>query len=109
MDPKRTIRKMIKRKLRVTDSAIHGMGLYATTAIKGGTVLGYCRTKKTKEPNDHTLWLDSGPVDVICRLKYINHSPTPNVAYHDELSVVALRDVQAGEELTHHYGEEWES
>jgi SET domain-containing protein len=40
-------------------------------------------------------------------LKYINHHNAPNVSYYDDLSVVALRDIQAGEELTHDYGEEW--
>lgn len=99
---------MIKRKLKVAKSPIHGTGLFATTSIKAGTLLGYCRTRKTKTPSDYTLWLESGPVDVTCRLKYINHSPSPNVAYYDDLSVVALKDLAPGDELTHHYGEEWE-
>lgn len=99
---------MIKRTLKVAKSKIHGTGLFATTSIKTGTVLGYCRTRKTGTPSDHTLWLESGPVDVTCRLKYINHSASPNVAYYDDLSVVALKDLKPGEELTHHYGEEWE-
>jgi SET domain-containing protein len=29
------------------------------------------------------------------------------VAYYDDLSVVALRNIEPGEELTHHYGEDW--
>ncbi len=99
---------MIKRKLKVAKSSIHGTGLFATTSIKEGTLLGYCRTRKTKTSSDYTLWLESGPVDVTCRLKYINHSSTPNVAYYDDLSVVALTDLAPGDELTHHYGEEWE-
>lgn len=100
---------MIKTKLKIGPSTIHGTGLFATSPISSGTVLGYCRTRKTCAPSDYTLWLESGPVEVTCRLKYINHSPTPNVVYYDDLSVVALRDLATGEELTHHYGEEWES
>ncbi|WP_084639091.1 SET domain-containing protein-lysine N-methyltransferase [Haliea salexigens] len=37
----------------------------------------------------------------------LNHSNDPNVSYYADLSVVALRDIQAGEELTHHYGDDW--
>ena len=99
---------MTKRKLKVCDSRIHGKGLFATEAIKKGAVIGYCQTRKTARPSDYTLWLDSGPVDVTCRLKYINHHRNPSVAYYDDLSVVALRHIQPGEELTHHYGPEWD-
>jgi SET domain-containing protein len=40
---------------------------------------------------------------VICDLKYINHCERPNACYYDDLSVVALRDIEAGEEITHDY------
>ena len=43
-----------------------------------------------------------------CDFKYINHSRTPNVAYYDDLTVVALKAIKAGEELLHDYGEEFE-
>ena len=56
----------------------------------------------------HTLTLaDGAQVDVCCDLKYINHGRPANVIYYDDLSVVALRDIQAGEELLHDYGDEW--
>lgn len=97
----------MKRSLKVAESAIHGKGLFATKKIPRGTVIGYCRTRKTAEPGDYTLWLDSGPVDVTCRLKYINHHTKPNVAYYDDLSVVALKTIEPGEELVHHYGDDW--
>lgn len=98
----------IKKKLKVGESDIHGKGLFATEAIPKGTVLGYCKTRKTKAVSDYTLWLDKGPVDVTCRLKYINHNSRPNVAYYDDLSVVALKKIKAGQELTHNYGADWQ-
>lgn len=97
----------MKTALRVGKSGIHGKGLFADEPIAAGTILGYCRTRPTKEPGDYTLWLDTGPVDVSCHLKYINHSDEPNVVYYDDLSVVALKNITAGEELTHHYGDDW--
>lgn len=97
----------MKRSLKVADSPIHGRGLFATRKISKGSIIGYCRTRKTLSPGDYTLWLDKGPVDVTCRLKYINHHHKPNVAYYDDLSVVALKTIKPGDELLHDYGEDW--
>jgi SET domain-containing protein len=94
-------------KLTIANSHIHGRGLFAATAIRKGATLGICATSKTQDPGEHTLWLDEGPVDVTCDLRFINHSKSPNVAYYDDLSVVALRHIRRGEELTHDYGSDW--
>ena len=96
----------IKSKLKVASSPIHGKGLFSTTKIANGTLLGTCKTRPTLKPTDHTLWLTRGPVNVTCKLKYINHSETPNVAYYDDLTVMALQDIAQGEELTHDYHQE---
>jgi SET domain-containing protein len=100
---------LIKRSLRVKDSETHGKGLYATTPIKKGTLLGFCQAKRTTSPGEHTLWIDAEtPWDIVCRLRYINHSRNKaNVSYYDDLSVVALRNIRPGEELLHDYGAEW--
>jgi len=100
----------LKKKLERRASEIHGAGLFSTIAIKKGAVLGTCSVRKTQEPGLHTLWLDDGDrlVDVKCRLKYINHSKKPNVAYLDDLRVVALRKIRPGDELLHDYGDAWD-
>ncbi|GGX68472.1 SET domain-containing protein [Saccharospirillum salsuginis] len=98
----------MKKTVQVATSEIHGRGLFATRRIKAGTLIGHCQTRPTKTENDYTLWLETGPVDVTCELKYINHGTRPNVAYYDDLSVVALRDIAPEEELLHHYGDDWE-
>lgn len=97
--------------VEVGDSALHGRGLFARETIAAGTELGICRAKKARDlEGPHVLWLgeDEVPVRVKCTLRFINHSASPNVVYYDDLSVVALRDIGAGEELLHHYGDEWE-
>lgn len=95
-------------KLRVKKSHIHGKGLFAAERIAKNAMLGYCKTKPTDEAGLHTLDLPDGEcVDVVCKLKYINHSQKPNVVYYDDLSVVSLREIYEGEELTHDYGEAW--
>lgn len=93
---------------KVASSKIHGRGLFATKTIKKGSLLGTCETVKSRSPGEHTLWLDDTPVDVTCELRYINHSKQPNVAYYEDCTVVALRKIRRGEELTHDYGKEWQ-
>jgi len=98
----------MKKHLKVRPSQIHGKGLFTTVAIKRGTLIGYCKTAKTVEPGWHTLSLESGDVDVTCKFKYINHHKKPNVAYYDDLSVMALRNLAIGDELLHDYGDDWD-
>lgn len=93
-------------KYVVKRSKIHGKGLFSTRFIPQGTLLGKCQAVETRNPNGYTLWLDEETnkmVDVVCQFKYINHSELPNVAYCDDLSVIALNNIKKGTELTHNY------
>ena len=102
----------LKNSLKVKKSAIHGFGLFAKKKISKGKVLGKCKVKPRRKKSDslYTLWLhdEQQRVDVRCKLKYINHSKSPNVAYYDDLTVVALKNIRPGEELAHDYGEGWD-
>ena len=89
--------------LEVKLSNIHGKGLFSTEKILKNAVLGKCQVTKTKEQNAYTLWIGNEMIDVTCDFKYINHSKMPNVIYYDDLTVVALRNIKPGEELTHEY------
>ena len=91
-------------KLEVRASKIHGRGLFAVNAIARDALVGVCEVEPADPPGPHTLWCDSGPVNVVCDLRFTNHSANPNVVYYDSLRVVALRDIAAGEELTYNYG-----
>lgn len=93
----------------VDDSSIHGKGLFAKSFIPSGTVIGVAQGSPTTDNGDHVLWLDENSgFHVQCDLRYINHSDTPNATYYDNLEVCAIRDIQAGEEITHDYGAGWE-
>lgn len=94
----------------VDESPIHGKGLFARRAIKKGTELGRMRVKKARGNGPYVLWIDDTDqrYRVLCDLRYINHGSKPNVAYYDDLTVGAIRNIKAGEELLHHYGDEWE-
>lgn len=105
--------KTNKSSVYVGKSPIHGRGLFAAKKIKEGDLLGVLTCKPTKKEGPHVLWVEKGKdrydlFKVTCDFKYINHSADPNVAYYDDLTVVALKDIKKGEELTHYYGEEWD-
>jgi SET domain-containing protein len=93
----------------VDDSAIHGRGLFAKTYIPAGTLIGVVRGRPTESDGEHVLWINErSGIQVLCDLRYINHSDTPNAAYYDDLEVRATRDIDPGEEITHDYEAGWE-
>lgn len=95
-------------KVLVRESGIHGKGLFAKKKIRRGEVIGAIKANPTNKDGPYVLWVSEGEQHhVKGPLKYINHSNQPNAAYYDDLTVVALADIAAGEEITHHYGEEW--
>lgn len=97
--------------VEVRESKLHGRGLFAAQSISEGTELGLCKARRTSDEGAHVLWIDDDGKEkyqVQCDLKYINHGKRPNVAYYDDLTVVALKKIRAGEELLHDYGDEWE-
>jgi uncharacterized protein len=88
----------------ISESKIHGRGLFAKQAIKKGAVLGYLKGRPTTVDGPYVLWLnDCEGFEVSCHLKFINHSEHPNACYYDDLSVVAIRAIKIGGEITHDY------
>ncbi len=88
----------------VRPSRIHGLGLFASATIKRGTVIGVLEGEYVDDDGPHVLWVDDERgFHVRNDLRYINHDTTPNAAYFDDLTVVALRDIAPGEEITHDY------
>jgi SET domain-containing protein len=104
-------------KTEVRDSGIHGKGLFAVqsiaegevVAVKGGYILdGGTWTELEKVLGPAEIQLDEdlfiAPVDPAERdgaMLYTNHSCDPNIAIQGQIVLVAMRDIDAGEELTH--------
>lgn len=92
-------------RLHVSNSLIHGKGLFAHGLIEEGTILGRIMGIRTIRDGSYVLWLDEFTgVRMLCKYKYINHSDAPNVILYDTLEVCALRDIYPGEEITYDYG-----
>ena len=93
-------------------SPIHGKGAFATHPIEAGTHIGAYTGAPTDEDGTYVLWVegDDGEyhgIDGDGVLRWLNHSSTPNVEF-DGPQLYALRAIEVGEELTFHYGEEWD-
>ena len=93
----------------IADSSIHGKGLFAGGFIGSGTVIGWLEGKPSQIDGRYVLWVsENSGFEVEGELKYINHSDHPNACYYDDLSVVAIRNIRAHEEITHNYDcQEW--
>ena len=94
-------------------SPIHGKGCFATRAISAEEYIGEYTGRPTAAAGTYVLWVegDDGEfhgIDGDGVLRWLNHSADPNVEF-DGPQLFALRDIEAGEELTFHYGEEWEN
>lgn len=100
-----------------------GLGFGLRTLIpfkKGDFVIEYIGTKRlNKEIEDHTgkylfeinskYTIDGSPRWNIAR--YINHSCRPNceveIGRDQKIKIMAIKNIQAGDELTYDYGEEY--
>ena len=105
-------------KTEVRESKIHGRGLFATAdiakdevvAVKGGHIISreQLREKITPRFGPVEIQIDDNlfiaPVTEEERessMLYSNHSCDANIGMRGEITFVAMRDVRAGEELTH--------
>src|SRR4029077_14320624 len=105
-------------KTEVRESKIHGRGLFATAdiakdeivAVKGGHIINRKTLRDEVRPHlgpveiqiDNDLFI--APVTAEERessMLYSNHSCDPNLGMRGEITFVAMRDIQADEELTH--------
>jgi uncharacterized protein len=104
-------------KTIVQASPIHGRGLFATAPIRKGEIVcvkgGYVFNRQVHQemapvlgPAEIPLAEDLfiGPLSLEERqgsMIFSNHSCDPNIGVQGQIVFVALRDIQAGEELTH--------
>jgi SET domain-containing protein len=96
--------KTFQKLTYVANSLIHGKGLFAQADMPKGAVIGTLEGQPCQQDGSHVLWLsETEGFEVSCHLKYINHSTKANACYYDDLTVVALRDIRRGEEITHNY------
>src|SRR4030088_2320286 len=105
-------------KTEVRDSPIHGRGLFAPAkidkdeivAVKGGHIVDRKTLREKITPvlgpveiqiDDDLFIAPVAPEEREGSMLYSNHSCDPNLGVRGEITFVAMRDIRAGEELTH--------
>ena len=105
-------------KTEVRESKIHGRGLFAIAdiakneivAVKGGHIVDGKTLREKITPVLGPVEIQIGddlfiaPVSDEERelsMLYLNHSCDPNLGMRGEITFVSMRDISAGEELTH--------
>jgi hypothetical protein len=105
-------------KTKVRESPIHGRGLFAKAkiekdeivAIKGGHIVDRKTLQEKISPqlgpveiqiDDDLFIAPVTPEERELSMLYSNHSCDANLGVRGEISFVAMREIQAGEELTH--------
>ncbi len=104
-------------KTRIAQSPIHGLGLFATARVASGEIIavkgGHIVTREHLPDLNARL----GPVEIQLAehlfiapveageregsMLYTNHSCAPNIGLRGDIVFVAMREIHAGEELTH--------
>ena len=104
-------------KTEVRPSPIHGRGLFAreaiaqgeVVAVKGGHIISRAQLREITpllgpveiQVGDDLFIAPLTPEEREGSMLYTNHSCNPNLGLRGEITFVALRDIAAGEELTH--------
>jgi SET domain-containing protein len=102
--------------LRVVRSRIHGYGVIATRPFREGEVIstidGIMYRSHERTDDRGTLWLDEDRyLDILDQMRWLNHSCDPNIWIDAGVRedgtpwahVIALRAIEASEELTLDY------
>jgi SET domain-containing protein len=104
--------------LIVRSSSLHGAGVYSTAPVKKGTrVLEYtgprlrskaCEGMYTDTEVTYLFAMDDGDtiIDGFGMAAFVNHACDPNCEtdqIDNRIWIIALRDIEAGEELTYDY------
>lgn len=99
-------------RVEVKQSSIHGLGVFAASDIPPGSPIGCYEGEPTDDNGTHVLWIeqDDGSevgIDGQNDLRYLNHSSLPNCEF-DGPQLFAVESITAGQELTFHYGDDWD-
>lgn len=101
------------KRLYVAQSSLSGDGLFSDELIKkGDTILRFGGTIALQKERHSGKYLESTFISIseeciLCEMQssdkdpsdFINHSCSPNAGMRDSITLVAIRDIQKGEEI----------
>lgn len=83
--------------------------MFARVLIEQGALIGEYKGAETEENGTYVLWVEDGD-ELSARdgengLRFLNHARDPNAQF-EGFQLYALRQIEAGEEITFDYGDE---
>ena len=117
MNSVRLVKSYVSPKIIISESTIHGLGMFAKTNIEQGEIVfikgGHIVTRSelyssaqisSYLPIDDGYFIGATSEDEEGGIKlFENHSCEPNCGVRGEITFVAMREIQEGEELTCDY------
>ncbi len=99
-------------RISVRKSSIHGSGVFADEHIRRGNLIGRFEGRPTRRNGTYVLWVVGHDdrvrgIEGTTELRFLNHDPKPNAEFRVD-KLFALRTILPGEEITCHYGDDWE-
>ncbi|MFN3604827.1 MAG: S-adenosylmethionine decarboxylase [Leptonema sp. (in: bacteria)] len=105
------------KKLHIKESFIHGKGVFASEFISKGSLIGIFSGKIYREeeinlyegiknfsfPISESLYIGPKELYNVNPIFYLNHSCSPNAGIDGDIKIVALKDINVGEEITIDY------
>ena len=101
------------KKITVKTSKIEGSGIYIEEDAVAGDVISNIKgepqfkiNKNKRDALSHPNWVgvaENQWIDPAIPYKFLNHSCNPNSGIKGRLSIVALRNIEKGEEITVDY------
>lgn len=114
-----SVKSWFSPKVKIKNSSIEGKGLHCIEpiskdeiiAIKGGHIMDTANFEMLPDAckraalqiAEHMYVAPMTEAEIPEVMNYINHSCSPNVGLRGQLLTVAMRDIDAGEELTGDY------
>jgi len=102
----------LSSRVYVAKSGIHGKGVFAKRPLSKGEYIGEYTGPIASRDGTYVLWVheeDGSAYGISGRnsLRYLNHRSSCNAEF-DGSELYAIQDIQVDEEITFHYGDEWE-
>jgi uncharacterized protein len=94
-------------RLFVKLSSIHGKGLFTHYHISEHDLIAVFEQRPatpSELASDHPHVIENLGVMMLGKHKYINHSDEPNVELYDDGRIIAIRDIEPGQEILSDYG-----
>lgn len=89
----------------VSDSGLHGKGVFAKRDIGRGEAIGEYQGPQAQRNGSHVLWIsETEGRSGRNALRFLNHSRRPNAVFYGYV-LYARRKIRPGEEITFDYGD----